>query len=128
METEKENNILTLQIAKENLNKLLTYRENLLNYYKEIKLSIDSLENLRDENLFLPIGNGIFVECKIPNRNFVIINIGSNVFLEMECKKAKEFLENKIKKLEEEIEEIELYIQNLNNYILNLLKKIKEKE
>lgn len=123
-----ENNILNLQIARENLNKLMTYRDNLLNYYKELHLALNSLENLKDENVFLPLGSGMFIECKIPNKDFVIINIGSNIFLEVEKNKAKDFLNNKLKKIEKELEEVELYMQNLNNYIFDVLNKIKGKK
>ncbi|MFH7903251.1 MAG: prefoldin subunit alpha [Candidatus Aenigmatarchaeota archaeon] len=119
---------LNLQIAKEEINKLILYRESLLSYYRNIKSSLDSLEAIKEENVFLPLGNDVFVKSNIIDKNLIIIGIGSNIYIEMEIDKAKELLEKKIKKIEEEIEEINIYIQNLQNYILSLLEGVKKKE
>ncbi|MEM5806273.1 MAG: prefoldin subunit alpha [Candidatus Aenigmatarchaeota archaeon] len=119
---------LNLQIAKEEMNKLIVYRESLLSYYRNIKSSLDSLEAIKEENVFLPLGNDVFVKSNIIDKNLIIVGIGSNIYIEMEIDKAKELLEKKIKKIEEEIREINMYIQNLQNYILSLLEGIKKKE
>ncbi|MEM5833928.1 MAG: prefoldin subunit alpha [Candidatus Aenigmatarchaeota archaeon] len=119
---------LNLQIAKEEINKLIVYRESLLSYYRNIKSSLDSLEAIKEENVFLPLGNDVFVKSSIIDKNLIIVGIGSNIYIEMEIDKAKELLEKKIKKIEEEIREINMYIQNLQNYILSLLEGIKKKE
>lgn len=124
----KENVVINLQMAKEEINKLIAYRESLINYYKNIKSSLESLEFLKEENILLPIGTDIFIESKVVNKDVILIGIGSNIYVEMKINNAKEFLEKKLKKVEEEIEEVNLYIQSLQNYIITLLNEIKRKE
>lgn len=126
---DEEKNILELQAAKDELNKLISYRENLMMIYRELKQSLESLSILSTEDpVLLPIGSGIFLESKIKNKNFVLVGVGSNIFLEMETEKAKEFLKKRIKKVEEEIVEVQTYIQNFQYYILNVLEHIKRKK
>lgn len=125
---ENEKSVANLQLAREELNKLLVYRESLINYYKNIKRTLDSLETIREDFVLLPIGSDAFVESKIVNKNSVIIGIGSGIFIEMSVENAKNFLNRRISEIEEEIKGVEVYIQSIQKYILELLKESKEKE
>ncbi|MEM5871075.1 MAG: hypothetical protein QXX04_01800, partial [Candidatus Aenigmatarchaeota archaeon] len=69
----EEKIILNLQVAKEEINKLIAYRESLLSYYRNIKSSLDSLEAIKEENVFLPLGNDVFVKSNIIDKNLIIV-------------------------------------------------------
>jgi len=122
-----EKDIENLELAKEELNKILVYRENLLNYYKMFKNSLESLQALKNnKELFLPLGSDIFVFSEVKDLNSILINVGNNIFLEMSLEEAEEFLNRRISEIEEEINNITLYAQTIQNYISELLKTIKK--
>jgi len=120
-------NIENLELAKEELNKILVYRENLFNYYKMFKNSLESLQALKNnKELFLPLGSDIFVFSEVKDLNSILVNVGSNIFLEMSLEEAEEFLNRRISEIEEEINNVTLYAQSIQNYISELLKTIKK--
>lgn len=120
--------LVNLRLAREELNKLLAYRETLINYYKSIKMCLDSLETWNEEFLFLPFGNDAFVKVKIIEKDFVIIGVGGGIFLEMKINEAKDFLNRKMKKIEEEIKEVDIYIQAFQMNIIEILNEAKRKK
>lgn len=120
-------NIENLELAKEELNKILVYRENLLNYYKMFKNSLESLQALKNnKELFLPLGSDIFVVSEVKDLNSILVNVGSNIFLEMSLEEAEEFINRRISEIEEEINNVTLYAQSIQSYISELLKTIKK--
>jgi len=120
-------NIENLELAKEELNKILVYRENLLNYYKMFKNSLESLQALKNnKELFLPLGSDIFVFSEVKDLNSILVNVGSNIFLEMNLEEAEEFINRRISEIEEEINNVTLYAQSIQNYISELLKTLKK--
>jgi len=122
-----EKDIENLELAKEELNKILVYRENLLNYYKMFKNSLESLQALKNnKDVFLPLGSDIFVFSEVKDLNSILVNVGNNIFLEMSLEEAEEFLNRRISEIEEEINNVTLYAQSIQNYISELLKTIKK--
>jgi len=122
-----EKEIENLELAKEELNKVLAYRENLLNYYKMFKNSLESLQILKiNKELFLPIGSNLFVFSEIKDLNSILVNVGGNVFLEMNVEEAENFLNKRINEIEKEIENLTLYAQSIQNYINEILQKMKK--
>ena len=122
-----EKDIENLELAKEELNKILVYRENLLNYYKMFKNSLESLQALKNnKDVFLPLGSDIFVFSEVKNLNSILVNVGNNIFLEMSLEEAEEFLNRRIIEIEKEINNVTLYAQSIQNYINELLKTLKK--
>jgi len=122
-----EKYIENLELAKEELNKILVYRENLLNYYKMFKNSLESLQALKNnKDVFLPLGSDIFVFSEVKDLNSILVNVGNNIFLEMSLEEAEEFLNRRIIEIEEEINNVTLYAQSIQNYINELLKTLKK--
>ena len=122
-----EKEIENLELAKEELNKVLAYRENLLNYYKMFKNSLESLQILKsNKELFLPIGSNLFVFSEIKDLNSILVNVGGNVFLEMNVEEAENFLNKRINEIEKEIKNLTLYAQSIQNYINEILQKMKK--
>jgi len=122
-----EKDIENLELAKEELNKILVYRENLLNYYKMFKNSLESLQALKNnKDVFLPLGSDIFVFSEVKDLESILVNVGNNIFLEMSLEEAEEFLNRRISEIEEEINNVTLYAQSIQNYISDLLKTIKK--
>ncbi|MEM5820783.1 MAG: prefoldin subunit alpha [Candidatus Aenigmatarchaeota archaeon] len=120
-----DEDIITYQAVKEELSKFVAYRESLLNYYNTLKNSLESLEAIKQSDIFLPIGNNIFIKAEPKDFDNLIVGIGSNIFLEMNVNQAKEFLERKIKKIEEEITEINMYIRSLQEYLTQIIEKLR---
>jgi len=122
-----EKYIESLELAREELNKILVYRENLLNYYKMFKNSLESLQALKNtKELFLPLGSDVFVFSEVKNLNSILVNVGNNIFLEMNLEEAEEFLKRRISEIEEEINNVTLYAQSIQNYINELLRTLKK--
>ena len=101
------------------LSVLLKNREILINKIIEIEKTIESLKGLKKGNDFiLPIGSGTFVFSEKISKEHVLVDIGSNIFVEKS-------LEDAIKVLGERKSRIEDMVSSLENEILDAQQKLK---
>jgi len=103
------------------LSSLSKLREGILKQIDELEETIETIngiEKVSDQNLFLNIGEG-FVEVKKAEKKF-LINIGNEYFQEKTKDEAIQILQEKQKKLEQNRKEVETKILELQNLLQNL--------
>jgi prefoldin alpha subunit len=103
------------------LSSLSKLREGILKQIEELEETIETIngiEQVSDQNLFLNIGEG-FVEVKKAEKNF-LINIGNEYFQEKTREEAIQILQERQKKLEQNKKEVETKILQLQNLLQNL--------
>jgi len=103
------------------LSSLSKLREGILKQIEELEETIETIngiEQVSDQNLFLNIGEG-FVEVKKAEKNF-LINIGNEYFQEKTKDEAIQILQERQKKLEQNKKEVETKILQLQNLLQNL--------
>ena len=103
------------------LSSLSKLREGILKQIEELEETIETIngiEQISDQNLFLNIGEG-FVEVKKAEKNF-LINIGNEYFQEKTREEAIQILQERQKKLEQNKNEVETKILQLQNLLQNL--------
>jgi prefoldin alpha subunit len=103
------------------LSSLSKLREGILKQIDELEETIETIngiEQVSDQNLFLNIGEG-FVEVKKAEKNF-LINIGNEYFQEKTREEAIQILQERQKKLEQNRKEVETKILQLQNLLQNL--------
>jgi len=103
------------------LSSLSKLREGILKQIDELEETIETIngiEKVSDQNLFLNIGEG-FVEVKKAEKKF-LINIGNEYFQEKTKDEAFQILQERQKKLEQNRKEVETKILQLQNLLQNL--------
>ena len=103
------------------LSSLSKLREGILKQIEELEETIETIngiEQVSDQNLFLSIGEG-FVEVKKAEKKF-LINIGNEYFQEKTRDEAIQILQERQKKLEQNKNEVETKILQLQNLLQNL--------
>ncbi len=111
------------------------YRQELANIQKqlqelsyriqELDLVLNSLEAIKknngDEEIIVPIGQGVYIKTKIVDKKDILIDVGSNVIIEKDIDKAIEYVK-------ERFDEISKYIDRLNKDAQYFTTKLQELE
>jgi len=106
------------------LTEQIQYVETNLVQLNSITLALNALKNSKENEILLPIANGIYIKtnCKDKNNNKILVNVGANVVLEKEIEDAKNILAEKSKELENNHKElINQYTETVN--IINNLQE-----
>jgi len=115
----------------ETLNRNLTLLNNLLAEIRVTQEAIKEIEKISESNdVIVSIGGMVFLKARLPSRDRVLINIGSNVVVEKSHEEALEYLKNKEENLKTELERTNnSYIQVINRMkqLEQLLKQFSEK-
>jgi len=115
----------------ETLNRNLTLLNNLLAEIRVTQEAIKEIEKISESNdVIVSIGGMVFLKARLPNRDRVLINIGSNVVVEKSHEEALEYLKNREENLKTELERTNnSYIQVLNRMrqLEQLLRQLSEK-
>ncbi len=115
----------------ETLNRNLTLLNNLLAEIRVTQEAIKEIEKISESNdVIVSIGGMVFLKTRLPSRDCVLINIGSNVVVEKSYEEALEYLRNREENLKTELERTNnSYIQVLNRMrqLEQLLRQLSEK-
>ncbi|MDD5332027.1 MAG: prefoldin subunit alpha [Candidatus Nanoarchaeia archaeon] len=72
-----------------------------------LKDALDEIKNSDKKDSLIPIGPGVFVKGKLEDKSKVIMNIGSDIFMEKNIDEAKELIEKQLKETKEVALELE---------------------
>ena len=78
----------------------------------EMHKTRDALKNLKEKGSALfSLGSGVFVSGELKNTNKILVNIGSNVLVEMDVDRTLKFIEEREKEVDQAKEELLKAIQ-----------------
>ena len=117
-ELKKQYQILRLQIS--SIEEEIQKTESLLLIIKKTLKSIEKIE--KNQNVKFSVNNLVFIDAKILKKEF-LINIGSDVFVEVEKEKVIDFIKKKERKIEENLKKL----LELRNAYLNKMSEIAKK-
>ncbi|OYT42801.1 MAG: prefoldin subunit alpha [Candidatus Aenigmarchaeota archaeon ex4484_224] len=103
---EFQEKILIYQILESRLNSLLKQKEILSQKLLEISQTLQTLNEINENETFFSLGSGIFSKGKITDPNKFLVFIGSNTSIEMEKSEAISFLERRKEEIEKALNEI----------------------
>jgi prefoldin alpha subunit len=92
---------------------------------KEISLLKDGLNELvgkKGEEIFAPIGRGIFVHAKLESED-LLVNIGENKFIKKSIPETKKTIEDQIEKLNEIQERLIEELQRIDKELTQTIKE-----
>lgn len=107
---ELQKKYVELQELNEKLKQMQQAMQNLEQQFLELGKLSESLEDIKkfkQEDLFVPLGGGIFVEGKLVDSKKVLMNVGSNVLVKKNIDDAKKIVN-------EQIEDIKKIIENIS--------------
>lgn len=132
MDKEIRNKVLEIRILEEQIKQL--EQEALMLDQKVLELqtlqnNLDEIKKTSQQDILVPLGNGIFINSKIEPVKEVLINIGAKIIAKKEIGRAKEIVDrqkNNIleerKKINRESEKILEQIEKVDVQIRNLQK------
>jgi prefoldin alpha subunit len=78
----------------------------------------DGLDEIKEKEIFAPIGRGIFVKAKIISDN-LLVDIGDKNLIEKNIPETKELIEEQIKKIEENKAKLNNELKNVEKEMEN---------
>ncbi len=123
----QKNKIIEFQVLNQEVQKLQEQLQNINNSVQELqilKTSLEELNDVKDKEILIPLGQGIFTKGNIKNTDELITNVGSNILIEKNLNDTKNMvkknilnLSNILEKTEEEINKNVEKLQELQTEI-----------
>ncbi len=118
---EIENKFKNLEKDIEHVDSQLKAIEDGINEMALLKDGLDELIGKNGEEVFAPIGRGIFIPAKITSED-LLVNIGENKFIKKSIPQTKETIENQIKKLKEVQERLTEEMRRIDKELTQIIK------
>src|SRR3989344_1243110 len=124
---EQKSKIIEFQVLNQKVQQLQEHLQSINNNIQEhqiLRNSLDELENIKEnQDILIPLGQGIFVKGIIKNNNELITNVGLNIMVEKDVKETKDMVKVNILNLSKMLERTE---EEMNRNIEELQKLQKE--
>lgn len=127
MSKEQKNKIIEFQILNQEVQKLQEQLQNINNNVQELQILKNSLEEVKDiknKEILIPLGQGIFTKGNIKNTDELITNVGSNILVEKNLKETKDMVKLNILNLSQVLEKTQEEINKNVEKLQELQKEI----
>ena len=123
----KEQLVNVYYLLQTRLVELTKARDLLYTQLAEIQKTIESIRGIREGNKFLiPLGSGVLAFSDSLKKDKLLIEIGSDVFVERTPEEGIKILEKRNEKIREKIREVEKELIQTQTQMENLLKEIEK--
>ena len=116
------------QLLQERIQEVEQQRQFIAQQNNELHKTRDSLSGLSSahtgEQIFSQIGSGVFIRTKLDEINYVLINIGANIFASKTIEETRTFLDMHIEELENSIGNINNTLEKAANHLYALQEEI----
>ena len=131
-ESQQKSKIIEFQILNQQVQQLHEQIQVINNNIQELQILKNSLEELesvrKDQEILIPLGQGIFTKGSISNPDELITNVGSNILIEKNLKDTKDTIKINILNLSKALERTEEEISRNIEKLQGLQKEIIEKD
>lgn len=114
---ERREKLLELQMLDQQIKQIEEQMANIEGQVFEVNNLIENLSELKsmkdNQEILVPVANGIFMKANIKDSNNLKVNVGSGVVVEKTLDETKEMLKEQIKSIETYKEEMFLELQKL---------------
>ncbi len=125
---ERQQKAVQFQFLQQHLQEISQQLELLQDQQAELALSMDALQRIREaekETEFLaPVANGIFVKGSLQDTKTLIVNVGSDVTVEMGISEAVDLLKQQQREVMEKAAEADALLQGLGAEALKIYKEL----
>ena len=132
MHQKNKDKLIEFQILNQEVKNLQEQLQNISNSIQELQIIKNTLEELKNsknnEEILIPLGQGIFTKGNIKNSNELITNIGSNILVEKNLEETRDMIKTNILNLSKYSENIEEEIGKNIEKLQELQKEISEQE
>jgi prefoldin alpha subunit len=111
----------------EHLNSQLQAVEEGIAEMNSLGLSLNELIGKKGQEIFAPIGRGIFVRAKLESEE-LLVDVGEKNFVKRSISETKKIIEDQVKKLENIREELTDGLKKIDKELTDAMIKTKEKE
>lgn len=92
-----------------------------------IKVGLDELKGKIGQEVYAPIGRGIFIKAKLSSENLKV-DIGDGTFVEKDIQEIKKMITEQIEKLRDFQGKIELELGRVNEELTETMRNYQEQE
>ncbi len=110
VDEQERDKVIRYQVLQQRAKVLDSRRNLILNRLIEVNntlASLDELKNQNDNNIFIPLGSGVYVKGSLEDADKMIILIGSDVAVDVNFDKSKNILEDNRRVLNDGLKTIE---------------------
>lgn len=90
-----------------------------------INVSLDKIENSKDEKILANIGKGIYVDAELKGKD-LLVDIGEKILVKKSVKETKEIIRGQITKLAELKQALLMEMQQINSQLQDLILRAQE--
>lgn len=130
---QQKNKIIEFQILNQEVQKLQEQLQNINNNVQELQVlknSLEEIKNVKDKEILIPLGQGIFTKGSIKNTDELITNVGSNILVEKNLNETKDMVKlnilNLSQMLEKTQEEINKNVEKLQGLQIDIAEQEKQ--
>ena len=94
----------------------------------ETRATMESLKNLeavKDKEVLLPLGSGVFINARVAGKGKVLVEIGGNIIAEKSFPETNELLEKRVKSVEEVRDKLQAVLDSLTTRLRELDRQAK---
>ena len=94
----------------------------------ETKATLEALKNLegvKDKEVILPIGSGVFINASVAGKGKVLVELGANIIAEKPFQEASELLEKRLKNIEEARDKLQAALEGFSTRLRELDRQAK---
>jgi len=127
----QKNKIIEFQMLNQEVQRLQEQLQNINNNVQELqvlKSSLEEVKNIKDKEILIPLGQGIFTKGKIKNTDELITNVGSNILVEKNLDETKDIVKLNILNLSQALEKTQEEINKNIEKLQGLQVEIAEEE
>jgi len=122
-----ENELATLEMLKHELEGLQKHMEMLemtKQEYKRARKTLGDYKNLKDDEILIPLGAGALIHANVSKKKKVIMNIGSDLNLEVDFEEAVKIIDDRFKELESAEKNVKKTSEDIQQQYVRLSSKM----
>lgn len=126
--TEKkiQEKIMHFQILEQQLKQVKQKEQNVIFQMDELERTKESLDSIKENDTWIPIGAGVFVFGKITDSKKVLIGTGSGTAIKKTKAECKKILDGRVKEAEKVLNDIDKDAQKMINELTKLQSEIQK--
>jgi len=129
-EEELQNKYMELQLAEQQFQQLHHQLESLNQQaldLQKLEVNLDDLKKVKKNSKMLSsLGQGIFFESELKNKDELIVNVGANIMVKKSIADSKKLISKQVKEIENIKENVETQLQNLTLHTTNLQEELQK--
>lgn len=122
--------MIEAQLLNQQAERLQEYIENGEKQLEQIKAVLESLDAIKelkgDEEILVPVTNGIFLRATLKDKKALLINVGNSTVVEKTMAQTRKLIESQAEEIEQVMAQSNLQMQELMQKVLDFDERMKD--